>query len=95
VSVITSKKKNGGSIHRLGNREGLLGRQLHGLPLKIDRETALDDVEELVFLRIRMPSVFFIRKPDLNYGIIHSTHGAGAPLSINNSKTTFHERFPH
>jgi hypothetical protein len=79
--------------HAFGNREGLFGRQSHGLPLKIDHETALDHKEEFVFLRMGVPFVFLIRKPDLNQRIIHPAHGASARLSINDIKTS-QERLP-
>jgi hypothetical protein len=77
--------------YAFGNREGLLGRQLHGLPLNVDYETALDHIEKFVFLGMDMPFVFLVRKSDLNNGIIYPAHGACARLRIDNIETS-HER---
>src|SRR5262245_65010336 len=66
-----SSRRPGSVHHSLGHRESLLGIELHGAPLQIDDEFALDDIEEFIFLVVLVPVKFTLYHAEANDAIIH------------------------
>src|SRR5262245_46106017 len=75
-----SSRRPGSVHHSLGHRESLLGIELHGAPLQIDDEFALDDIEEFIFLVVLVPVKFTLYHAEANDAIIHLAECLVKPL---------------